>query len=140
MAQASPIDGACHCGAVRWRFQGSPRQPTPKSATACNCSICRRYGALWAYGFEGEDFTVSGDTATYLWGRRSLAFHACGQCAGVVAWLAATRGDDGRLFGAVNLRLADDPAAVAAIPLSRHDTHTRSDLPPDGRRVADVWF
>jgi hypothetical protein len=38
---------------VRWRFEDAPR-----SATACNCSLCRRNGALWAYGFEGEDFGV----------------------------------------------------------------------------------
>jgi hypothetical protein len=45
---------------------------------SCNCSICRRHGALWAYGFEGEAFTVSGETSTYVWNRRSLAFHFCG--------------------------------------------------------------
>ena len=53
------MDGSCHCGAVRWRFEG-----VPTSATSCNCSICRRHGALWAYGFEGEAFTISGETAT----------------------------------------------------------------------------
>ena len=42
------IEGSCHCGAVHWRFEG-----IPKSATTCNCSICRRYGALWAYDYEG---------------------------------------------------------------------------------------
>ena len=47
------MDGSCHCGAVRWRFEGAP-----ESATSCNCSICRRHGALWAYGFDGEAFTV----------------------------------------------------------------------------------
>jgi len=77
------MDGSCHCGAVRWRFEG-----VPTSATSCNCSICRRHGALWAYGFEGEDFTVSGETATYVWNREWLAFHFCARCACVVAWLA----------------------------------------------------
>ena len=95
------MDGSCHCGAVRWRFEGAPT-----SATACNCSICRRYGALWAYGFEGEAFTVSGETATYVWNREWLAFHFCARCACVVAWLATNRGPDGRLRGAVTLRLA----------------------------------
>ena len=28
----------------------------PEGATACNCTACRRYGALWAYGHEGEEF------------------------------------------------------------------------------------
>jgi hypothetical protein len=129
------MDGSCHCGAVRWRFE-----TVPTSATSCNCSICRRHGALWAYGFEGEAFTVSGETATYTWNREWLAFHFCPRCACVVAWLATSRGQDGRLYGAVNLRLAVEPDAVAAVPIVRHDTVTMSDLPRDGRCVADVWF
>ena len=129
------MEGSCHCGAARWRFEG-----VPKSATACNCSICRRHAALWAYGFEGEEFTVSGETQTYVWNREWLAFHFCAKCACVVAWLAAKRGPDGRLRGAVNLRLAAEPEAVSAIALVHHDTVTMSDLPRDGRTVADVWF
>jgi hypothetical protein len=58
----------------------------------------------------------------------------------VVAWLTTSRGEDGRLYGAVNLRLAAEPDAVAAVPIVHHDTVTKSDLPPDGRCVADVWF
>ena len=41
------ILGLCHCGAVQWRFDG-----VPESATACNCTICRRYGVLWAYDYD----------------------------------------------------------------------------------------
>ena len=43
------IHGSCHCGAVKWQFEGSP-----ESATACNCTVCRRYGVLWAHDHEGE--------------------------------------------------------------------------------------
>ncbi len=35
---------ACHCGAVRLSVE-----PAPRWVLDCNCSICRRYGALWAY-------------------------------------------------------------------------------------------
>lgn len=128
------MDGTCHCGAVRWRFEGAPT-----SATSCNCSICRRHGALWGYGCEGEDFTVTGETRTYAWNRKWLEFHFCGTCACVVAWVAGARGEDGRLRGAVNLRLAAAPDAVMGLALVHHDTETRSDLPPDGKCVADVW-
>jgi hypothetical protein len=129
------MDGSCHCGAVRWRFDG-----VPTSATSCNCSICRRHGALWAYGFEGEAISVSGETGTYVWNNKALAFHFCARCACVVAWLATSRGEDGRLYGAVNLRLAVEPEAVAAVPIVHHDGETMSDLPRDGRCVADMWF
>ena len=129
------MEGSCHCGATRWRFEG-----VPASATSCNCSICRRHGALWAYGVEGEGFTVSGETRTYAWNRRWLEFHFCGTCACVVAWLATSRGADGRHRGAVNLRLATEPDAIKDIALVHHDTVSMSDLPRDGKRVADVWF
>jgi len=43
------IEGSCHCGVVRWHFDGMP-----ESATTCNCTVCRRYGVLWIYDFEGE--------------------------------------------------------------------------------------
>jgi hypothetical protein len=59
----------------------------------------------------------------------------------VKAWSTSKApGQDGRLYGAVNLRLAVEPDAVAAVPIVRHDTVTTSDLPRDGRCVADVWF
>jgi hypothetical protein len=63
-------EGSCHCGAVRWSFDG-----TPESATACNCMVDRRYGALWAYDYEGEKIRVSGLTTVYVRGRH-LGFHS----------------------------------------------------------------
>jgi hypothetical protein len=48
------IEGSCHCGAVRWTFHG-----VPTSATACNCTTYRRYGALWAYDYEHEGIESS---------------------------------------------------------------------------------
>lgn len=128
------MDGSCHCGAVHWRFEG-----VPDSATACNCSVCRRYGALWSYGFFNEQITISGETRTYLWNRKSLEFHFCPVCSCVVFWQAATLGPDGRRFGAVNIRLAADPAAVQAVVLRHHETNSNTDLPLDGKHVSDVW-
>ena len=43
------LKGSCLCGAVSWTFDGMP-----DSATACNCTACRRYGTLWAYDYEDE--------------------------------------------------------------------------------------
>ena len=127
------MEGSCHCGAVRWRIAG-----VPEAATACNCSVCRRYGALWAYGYETETITVSGATHAYVWGRRWLEFHFCPACACIAYWRGTGTGGDGRRRMGVNLRLAA-PDAVRAIALVHHDTETMDDLPSDGRCVADVW-
>jgi hypothetical protein len=129
------IEGSCHCGAVRWRFDGAPQ-----TATACSCTVCRRYGALWAYGFEGEEISVSGETRTYAWGERSLAFHFCGACGAVAYWRGLKLRDDGRRRGGVNLRMAE-PEAVATIPIEHFDGFNwREPTLIDGRCVGDMWY
>lgn len=128
------MEGSCHCAAVRWSFDG-----IPESATACNCTVCRRYGVLWAYGHEGEGVTVSGTTRAYVRGD-SIAFHFCPTCGCVAYWRALAPDDAGRRRIAVNLRLTD-PGPVAHLPIDHFDgLDTFEDLPRDGRRVADHWF
>jgi hypothetical protein len=129
------IEGACHCGAVRWSFEG-----VPEAATACNCSVCRRYGVLWAYDFENERIRVSGATRAYVWGSRSLGFHFCPECGCVAYWRSLKPGNDGRRRIAVNVRLAD-PESVADIVIDHFDgLESFDDLPRDGRCVKDLWF
>jgi hypothetical protein len=128
------LDGVCHCGAVRWRAQN-----IPASATTCSCTACRRFGALWAYGWEGEDVTVSGPTSTYTKGRW-VTFHFCAHCGCMAYWRALKPDQRGRLEMGFNLRLAD-AEAVAKIPVVRHDgLNSPTDLPRDGRCVEDYWF
>jgi hypothetical protein len=129
------IEGVCHCGRVRWSFQGAL-----ESVTACNCTICRRYGVLWAYDFEGEAIHVSGPTTAYVWGPKTIGFHFCPSCGCVAYWRALELREDGRRRIAVNVRLTE-PQAVAALPIDPFDgLVTFRDLPRDGRCVTDVWF
>lgn len=128
------LKGSCLCGSVRWRFDG-----VPESATICNCSACRRYGALWAYDWEPGLVSVEGKTTAYQ--RRAdspLGFHFCATC-GCVAFWRGTREEDGKRRIAVNLRLSE-PAAVSAIALDIFDgLDTFEDLPRDGRCISHVW-
>jgi hypothetical protein len=129
------IEGACHCGAVRWSFDG-----VPEAATACNCTICRRYGVLWAYDYQDERIRVSGPTRAYSRGSRSIGFHFCPDCGCVAYWRATNADKEGRRRIAVNLRLAE-PDDVAGIVMDHFDgLGTFTDLPRDGRCVADMWF
>jgi hypothetical protein len=128
------IEGSCHCGAVRWSFDG-----VPESATACNCTVCRRYGVLWAYDYENEGIRVSGPTKAYVRGK-ALEFHFCPNCGCVVCWRALATDESGRRRIAVNLRLTE-PGPIAALPIDHFDgLDTFEDLPRDGRCVADMWF
>lgn len=126
--------GSCHCGAARWLLSAMP-----ESATACNCTACRRYGVLWAYGYEGEDITVSGPTTAYVRGN-SLSFNFCPQCGGVTHWRGLKADDKGRWRIAVNLRMTE-PDPIAHLPIDHFDGLVNwEDLPRDGRCIADLWF
>lgn len=130
------IEGSCHCGKVHWRFDGPV-----ESATACNCTVCRRYGVLWIYGYEGEQIEVVGATQVYTRGDANLGFHFCATCGCVVSWRAISAGTDGRRRIAVNVRLADDPDQVAPLLIDHFDgLHRFEDLPRDGKTVKDMWF
>src|SRR5689334_9379722 len=72
VADTDQIEGSCLCGAITWTFRG-----IPESATACNCSACRRYGTLWAYDYDNERIKVVGETGAYKRVKPSLEFHFC---------------------------------------------------------------
>jgi hypothetical protein len=128
------LEGSCHCGSVHWQLD-----EMPESATACSCTACRRYGTLWAYGYEGENIRVTGKTMAYIRGR-SLSFHFCPKCGGVTHWRGLEPDDQGRRRSAVNLRLTE-PAPIAHIPIDHFDgLDTWDDLPRDGRCIKDMWF
>lgn len=128
------VEGSCHCGAVTWRFDGDP-----EGATACNCTVCRRYGVLWAYDYVDERIHVAGPTRAYVRGE-SVEFHFCPTCGCVTWWRGIQTDENRRRRIAVNLRMAE-PDAVAQIPVYHFDgLDTFDDLPLDGKRVEDYWF
>jgi hypothetical protein len=127
-------EGACHCGAVRWRYRG-----VPDSATACNCTVCSRYGALWAYGAEGATVEVSGSTGSYI-PEGALAFHFCTNCGCLTHYTSLEPDAQGVRKMAVNLRMGD-PRQLANVPVRRWDGRDSwSAMAPDGRTLADHWF
>lgn len=132
------LKGSCHCGHATWTLEGDPG-----AITACNCTLCRRYGTLWAYDYEGERIAVSGKLASYTRADEpnpTLEILFCPTCAGVVAWRSLHIDDKGRRRIAVNLRLAP-PELVAHLPIDHFDgLDTWEDLPSDGRCVRDLWF
>lgn len=128
------LTGSCHCGALRWQLRD-----IPESATACNCTVCRRYGVLWAYDHEGEGIHVSGPSKAYIRGK-AIEFHFCPDCGCVAFWRARTLTPAGKRRIAVNLRLTE-PEAVAHVPIDHFDgLDTFDDLPRVGRCVGDYWF
>lgn len=132
------MKGSCHCGATEWHLDGDPG-----SITSCNCTLCRRYGALWAYDFENERIWISGPTSVYTRAGLETPFleiHFCSTCGCVLCWRAVHPEPDGRRRIAVNVRLAP-PDEVAQLPIDHFDgLNTFDDLPRDNRCVRDMWF
>jgi hypothetical protein len=108
------LSGSCLCGAVRLETARLPRQ-----LTDCNCSRCRRYGALWMYCSTTTARVVCARGATRGYARPNgwLRFHHCTRC-GCLTHYTAARGDSRRL--ALNARMLD-PAQLAGVRVRRLD-------------------
>lgn len=129
------ISGSCHCGEVHWQYDKAVDH-----TTSCNCTICRRYGAFWAYDYENEAVHVSGPTKTYSHGDFGIGFHFCGHCGCVMYWRSIEKNQDGRRRIAVNLRMAE-PADVADIKVQLFDGFdTFEPSPKSGGILSDHWF
>jgi len=74
--QAAKRTITCHCKAIRITFP-----PLREPALECLCSVCRRYGALWAY-YKPDEVHVEGeeDLEGYSYGRKRLSFNRCKKC------------------------------------------------------------
>jgi len=110
MPQAS-----CHCGAVQIDLLFEP-----DTVTECNCSICRRYGARWAYGTRANVSVRCSDDATraYVWGDREIEFYHCTTCGCLTHYESVTKTDESRI--AVNARTMA-PEDTARIPVRTFD-------------------
>jgi hypothetical protein len=109
------VEASCHCGAVRMRLAEQPQR-----VTSCNCSLCRRLGALWAYYRQEQvEFVAgAGTTVPYVQGERSLELHHCPTCGCVTHWESVKKGAAERM--AVNARLMD-PSEMANVPIRKFD-------------------
>lgn len=72
------LTGSCHCGAVRFEVQASISQ-----AIRCNCSLCRRKGALMSPAFHADQLKIlrgEDDLALYQFNTRVAKHYFCRHC------------------------------------------------------------
>jgi hypothetical protein len=79
------LTATCHCGQVQVELPSKPEK-----LTECHCTVCYKYGALWAY-FPRPDVTVrASDTKLQVYiredGEGDIAFNRCGHCGCLVCW------------------------------------------------------
>jgi len=88
-AADEPVLLTCHCKRIRVTVPAMPLR-----VNECQCSICYRYGVLWAYYLRRQVLVESVDPSGYLQpyertdaiGNGDLAFVHCSHCGCVTHW------------------------------------------------------
>jgi hypothetical protein len=124
------VRAACHCTAIRLEIA-----ELPDWVLDCNCTLCRRYGAIWSYPKAGAVTIVQGEgeTDTYRWLDGDLAFHRCKTC-GCVMYMEAAKEKPPFIYG-INARMIPtlDPKSVRIVQKDNGHTGwfwTRADAAP----------
>lgn len=96
-------EGSCHCGRIAFTLEGAVEE-----AIDCNCSLCRRRGALLA-AFPREALTLKtpeADLATYRFNKHLIEHRFCPDCG--VSPYSEGKGRDGQAMAMVNVRCLPD--------------------------------
>jgi len=108
------IEATCHCGNISLRAE-----KLIETVTSCNCSICYRIGALWAYHTaEQVVITQKIESKVYVWGNKLRSYHSCSIC-GCTTHYTQKRDDDTNRV-AINTRMAN-PELSKSIPIRYFD-------------------
>jgi hypothetical protein len=103
MADAMNYSGGCHCGQIRYDVSADL-----SSVMACNCSLCQKRGALWAFVTEDKFALRAGgeDLADYQFGKKTIHHLFCPRCG--VAAFSRGKAPNGQEMIAVNVRCLND--------------------------------
>lgn len=96
-------EGSCHCGRIAFTVEGDVDE-----AIECNCSMCRRRGALLA-AFPREALklrTPESDMGAYRFNKGAIDHHFCPNCG--IAPFSEGKGPDGKAMTMVNVRCLTD--------------------------------
>ena len=101
------IQLSCHCGRVTLRTENRP-----DFIHECNCTLCQKTGAIWAY-FQPDEVTVDGLTTGYSRADKAepgVSIRFCPECGSTTHFLLneATIAKFGNTMLGVNMRLADE--------------------------------
>lgn len=114
MAEARAYTGGCHCGRVRYEVTLALDR-----VGECNCSICTKLGALWAYAEPHQFRLISGESALrdYQFNKRLIHHLFCGAC-GIESFGRGQRPTDGKEVVGINVRCLDnvDLAGLRRVP------------------------
>jgi hypothetical protein len=113
------LHASCHCGAIRLEIKRKPR-----TLTECNCSICRRLAARWAYcTSDAVEIDCEPDALqTYVYKKKTYEYNHCKICGCVTHYRRINTKHDNRI--AVNARMME-PDDIGSIRITRVDVRKR---------------
>ena len=117
------LHASCHCGAVRLEISRKPR-----TLTECNCSICGRLAARWAY-YSAKSVQVlckPGALQAFVYKDGTYEYNHCKKCGCVTHYRRINTNNNDRI--AVNSRMMV-PEDVASIKVVRLDVRKVSNRP-----------
>ncbi|MFZ5896592.1 MAG: GFA family protein [Myxococcota bacterium] len=103
MSDLQNYSGSCHCGNVKYDVD----LDLSGGVISCNCSICRRTGALLAF-VPPEQFNLhsgADKVSDYQFNKKIIHHLFCSNC-GIRAFCRGT-GPDGKKMVSVNVRCLD---------------------------------
>jgi hypothetical protein len=94
--------GSCHCGKTAFEVEGDLH-----GVAECNCSICRRRGALWWFVARAQmRFSIpESDLSTYQFGKKHIRRHFCNVCGCAPLSTSLYNGVE---MAAINVRCLED--------------------------------
>ena len=113
MSERIKYQGSCHCGRVSFELEARLDY-----VMECNCSLCRRIGALWHGASEPNLRITSGESelVLYQFNTKTAKHYSCKHCG--VHPFSRPRLDPTRW--AVNVRCIDG-VDLSALPLKHFD-------------------
>jgi hypothetical protein len=113
MPEPKTYEGGCHCGRVRFRIDADLAK-----VFDCNCSICVKRGALWAFVKAPQFTLVQGEDALsdYQFAKKRIHHLFCASCG--IGSFSRGLAPNGEETYAVNVSCLDgvDTTALERVP------------------------
>lgn len=126
--------GRCHCGAVGFEYR-TEKPVSEWPVRACQCSFCRRHGAIYTSDPAGSVRFVHEDgtkLSRYRFGQKTADFVFCGRCGG---FLGAITEEGGQAMMVLCLNAFDPrPEGLPAAQPMSYEGESRGER--DSRRAS----
>ncbi|KAH0600846.1 hypothetical protein MHUMG1_01845 [Metarhizium humberi] len=134
-SESTKYRGYCHCGGFRFELT----VPEIKSATACDCRLCKKKGYIWTVPPKGSYKVVRDDGLLQTYESASLRHQFCGRCSTGISGEHVAGPTKGQM--AINLLAVrevnpfqlEQDTTVTHVDEPEHALKPRRDPPPERR-------